>query len=61
MSTYTVITAQEKERFRELNNGMVRTDGPAFLEHDGMVAQYWAQLDEIFPNNQFCLMDQESG
>jgi len=61
MSTYTVITAQEKERFRELNNGMVRADGPAFLEHDGMVAQYWSQLDEIFPNNQFCLMDQESG
>jgi hypothetical protein len=61
MSAYTVVTAQENERFWELNNGMVRADGPAFLEHDSTVAQYWSRLDETFPDNQFCLVEQESG
>jgi hypothetical protein len=61
MSAYTVVTAQENERFWELNNGMVRADGPAFLEHDSAVAQYWSRLDETFPDNQFCLVEQESG
>ena len=61
MSAYTVVTARENERFWELNNGMVRADGPAFLEHDSTVAQYWSRLDETFPDNQFCLVEQESG
>jgi hypothetical protein len=61
MSAYTVVTAQESERFWELNNGMVRADGPAFLEHDSAVAKYWPHLDESFPGNQFCLVEQESG
>lgn len=61
MSAYTVVTAQDSERFWELNNGMVRADGPTFLEHDGAVAQYWSHLDETFPDNQFCLVEQESG
>lgn len=55
MSTYIIVTAQESERFWELNNGMVRADGPAFLEHDSTVAQHWSRLDETFPDNQFCL------
>lgn len=61
MSAYTVVTAQENERFWELNNGMVRADGPVFLEHDSVVAKYWSRLDETFPDNQFCLVEQESG
>lgn len=61
MPTYTVVTAQEQERFWELNNGMVRAAGPAFLEHDSAVAQYWSRLDETFPENQFCLVEPESG
>ena len=40
---------------------MVRADSPAFLEHDSAVAQYWSRLDETFPDNQFCLAEQESG
>ena len=61
MSAYIVVTAQENERFWKLNTGMVRADGPAFLEHDSAVAQYWSRLDEVFPDNQFCLVEQESG
>jgi hypothetical protein len=41
MSAYTVVTAQECERFDALRTRMVRADGPAFLEHDHAVAQYW--------------------
>jgi GNAT superfamily N-acetyltransferase len=59
-SVYTVVTAQEGERFHQLNDKMVRADGPAFLKHDSAVAQYWSQLTEIFPDNQFCLVEQES-
>jgi hypothetical protein len=61
MSTYIVVTAQESERFWKLNNGMVRAEGPAFLEHDCVVAKYWSRLNETFPDNQFCLLEQESG
>ena len=61
MSAYTVVTAQENERFWKLNNGMVRAEGPVFLEHDSVVAQYWSHLDETFPDHQFCLVEQESG
>jgi hypothetical protein len=61
MSTYTVVTARESERFYELSNGMVRADGPAFLEHDSAVVQYWPLLAETFPTYQFCLVEQESG
>ena len=60
MSAYTVVTARENERFWQLNNGMVRADGPAFLEHDSTVAKYWSRLDEAFPDNQFCLVEQDS-
>lgn len=60
MPTYTVVTAREAEHFRVLNNAMERADGPAFLEHDGAVARYWPHLVETFPENQFCLVDQES-
>jgi GNAT superfamily N-acetyltransferase len=61
MPTYTIVTAQESERYYELSNGMVRADGPAFLEHDSTVARYWPFLEEAFPDNQFCLVEQESG
>lgn len=61
MSTYTVVTAVEPERFWELNNAMERASGPAFLEHDSAVTAYWARLDETFPENQFCLVEMESG
>ena len=61
MSVYTVVTARESERFWELNNGMVRAGGPSFLEHDSKVAQFWSRLDATFPDNQFCLVEQESG
>jgi hypothetical protein len=60
MSTYAVVTAQENELFWELNNEMARADGPAFLEHDSVVAEYWSHLDETFPNHQFCLVERES-
>ncbi|HLO34288.1 MAG TPA: hypothetical protein VK249_34400 [Anaerolineales bacterium] len=61
MSTYAVVTARENELFWELNNGMARAHGPAFLEHDSVVAEYWSHLDETFPDHQFCLVEQESG
>ena len=61
MSAYKVVTARENERFWQLNNGMVRAEGPTFLEHDSAVAQYWSGLDQTFPDNQFCLVDQQSG
>jgi len=61
MPTYTVVTAQQKERFWALNNEMVRAASPAFLEHDSAVVQYWSHLDETFPENQFCLVELESG
>jgi hypothetical protein len=61
MSLYAVVTAQENELFWELNNGMARANGPAFLEHDSVVAKYWSHLDETFPDHQFCLVEQESG
>jgi hypothetical protein len=61
MPTYTVVTAQDSERFSELNNSIARADGPAFLEHDRTVAHYWPLLAETFPNNQFCLVEPESG
>jgi GNAT superfamily N-acetyltransferase len=40
---------------------MVRASGPTFLEHDDMVDQYWPLLAETFPDNQLCLVGQESG
>ena len=61
MPTYIVVTARERERFWELNDGMVRADRPVFLRHDGAVVQYWSHLDQAFPDNQFCLVEQESG
>jgi hypothetical protein len=61
MSAYTIVTAQEGERFDALRKCMVRADGPAFLEHDRSVAQYWPLLAETFPENQFCLVEQDSG
>jgi hypothetical protein len=60
MSTYTVVTAQEHERFDALRKSMVRADGPAFLDHDRVVAQYWPQLAATFPAYQFCLVEQAS-
>jgi hypothetical protein len=61
MSPYTVITANDIERFDELREGMVRASGPAFLEHDSAVVHYWPLLAETFPDNQFCLVEPESG
>jgi hypothetical protein len=61
MAVYTVVTAQDCERFDALRKRMVRADGPAFLDHDRAVAQYWPLLAEAFPAYQFCLMEQDSG
>jgi hypothetical protein len=61
VSTYTVTAAEDIERYNELRDGMARANGPAFLEHDNVVAQYWPHLAETFPDNQFCLVEQESG
>jgi hypothetical protein len=61
MSAYIIVTARESERFHELNKGMVRADGPTFLEQDSAVVQYWPLLAETFPDNQFCLVEQRSG
>lgn len=61
MSTYTLITAKTIERFTELRNGMDRASGPEFLGHDSTVVEYWPRLAETFPDNQFCLVEQESG
>ena len=61
MPAYTVVTAQESERFSKLSSGMVRADGPTFLKHDGAVTKYWPLLAETFPDHQFCLLDPESG
>ena len=61
MSAYTIVTAQERARFDALRKSMVRGDGPAFLDHDDAVAQYWPLLAETFPANQFCLVEQASG
>lgn len=56
MPSYTLLTARDAERFRELVNRMPRAEGPEFLEHDRSVVQYWPLLNETFPGNQFCLM-----
>ena len=61
MPNYSLLTAREAERFRELVNGMPRVDGPKFLDHDEAIVQYWALLDETFPDNQFCLVDEGTG
>ena len=61
MSAYTIVTAQDRGRFDALRQRMVRIDGPAFLEHDRAVAQYWPLLAETFPENQFCLVEPDSG
>lgn len=61
MPNYTLITAREPARFRELVNQMPRADGPNFLEFDPTVVKYWPLLNETFPDNQYCLVDQETG
>lgn len=61
MPTYTVLTAGNPERYRELVNQMPRAEGPAFLEYDQTVAEYWPLLRETFPDNQFCLVDEQTG
>lgn len=61
MSTYQIITAGAGSQFCELSNAMARADGPGFLEHDLVVAQYWPQLEALFPDNQFCLVESVSG
>jgi GNAT superfamily N-acetyltransferase len=61
MSTYAVITANNIERYTELRSGMVRASGPEFLGYDSAVAEYFPLLAETFPDNQFCLVEQESG
>ena len=61
MPSYTLLTARDAERFRELVNRMPRAEGPEFLEHDRSVVQYWSLLNEAFPDNQFCLVDEGTG
>jgi len=60
MPQYTLLTAREPE-YRLLVNTMPRADGPAFLEHDAKLIQYWHQLDEVFPDHQFCLVEETTG
>lgn len=60
MSKYTVVTARHTERFRELSDGMVRSSGETFLDHDNMVEKYWPLLAKTFPDDQFCLVVEES-
>jgi hypothetical protein len=61
MSAYTIVTAQERGRFDALRTSMVRADGPTFLEYDRAAVQCWPLLAETFPENQCCLVEQESG
>lgn len=62
MPPYIVINARNNpERYRQLVNQMPSAEGPAFLEHDQAVAEYWPRLEETFPDNQFCLVDEQSG
>lgn len=61
MSTCVVVTARDRARFRELGATMVRASRPAFLGHDDTIVRHWPRLPEIFPENQFCLVEQDSG
>ena len=61
MPTYTLVTARDPERFRQLNHDMPRADGPEFLDKDRAVGEYWPKLVDTFPDFQFCLVNDGTG
>jgi len=61
VSEYTIVTAREAERFRELSAEVQTASRPVFLAHDVVVARYWPLLAPTFPDYQFCLVEQTSG
>ena len=61
MENYTLVTARQGERYRQLVDDMPRAEGPEFLEHDTALVQHWSLLREAFPEFQFCLLDEGTG
>jgi len=61
MPEYTVVTARAAEQFRELSGTVHTTSIPGFLDQDEAVGRYWSRLAEIFPDYQFCLVEEASG
>jgi len=58
---YTIITARALERYNELRNSMDQAAGPEFLGKDRVVKKFWPLVAETFPDNQFCMVEKESG
>ena len=55
------MTARSADRFRALRQELIAENEPGFLNHDRSVASHWERLPEVYPDFQFCLVDDQSG
>jgi len=61
MSEFSVVTAAERDTYKQLNDRLDAARTPEFLNHDAAVVRYWGLLVECFPNFQFLLVENATG